>query len=205
MKLLGCFILISLFVFIESSSSLSRINSEHIIFIVKYRWHSGIIINREEAIPFLPSLQNHFINNQYIEIGWGDKDYYMAENETVWLALKAVIIPTKSVLHIHGFNENPEWYFRDYEIAKLSLSTINFNNLLNHINSSFALDLESNPIILGDGLIPNSSFFLSNEKYYLFKTCNAWTAQQLKVAHVDINPWLAITSKNLMHQLESDN
>jgi uncharacterized protein (TIGR02117 family) len=178
-------------------------NSDFEIYVVKYRWHTGIIVNRAEANPFLPLLKNEFISNQYIEIGWGERDFYMATDETTLLALKAVLVPNESVIHVHGFNENPEWYFRDNEIVKLTLDSKNYIKLLESINSSFTITTENKIINEGPGLVKNSFFYLSNDKYHLFRTCNVWIASKLKDAGIKINPFFAITSRNLINQLKT--
>ncbi len=53
------------------------------IYVLKHRWHTGIIINRSEARELLSAISNDFNNSQYIEIGWGDKDFYMSEKGTL--------------------------------------------------------------------------------------------------------------------------
>ena len=152
-------------------------------------------------ILFLP-LPKYFKNTQYIEIGWGDKDFYMAENETVWLALKAVLWPTESVLHVAEINSHPLWLFKENEIIELKLSVDNFNKLVKYLNNSFSLNDDNHNIILGKGLYGNSHFYLSNEKYHLFKTCNVWIAKGLKNSGISINSFFALTSKNVMKQLK---
>ena len=46
------------------------------IYILKHRWHTGIIIERAELKNILSALEKDFLSSQYIEIGWGDKDFY---------------------------------------------------------------------------------------------------------------------------------
>lgn len=176
--------------------------SQKEIHVIKYEWHTGVIFKRDEATNYFPALQNDFNEFEYIDVGWGDKDFYMAEEETFWLAFKAGMLPTKSALHISALNDNPEEYYRGFEMVKINLDEENFKNLIQYFNKSFALDENNNNIKLKNGLKKNSQFYLSNEKYYIFKTCNNWIAKGLKKAGVPIRPFFAFTSKNVMKQLK---
>ena len=175
------------------------------IFILKHRWHTGIIIKTDDVKNSISAVANDFKNTQYIEIGWGDKNFYMAEKETVWLALKAVLWPTESVLHVAEINQHPLIQFNNHEIVELFLSTEDYNEIISYINQSFELDANNQNIKLSKGLYSNSYFYLSKEKYHLFKTCNVWTAKGLKKGNVKINPSFALTSKNLIKQLKRKN
>jgi uncharacterized protein (TIGR02117 family) len=166
------------------------------IYILKHRWHTGIIIERAELKNILSALENDFLSSQYIEIGWGDKDFYMAEKETVWLVIKAMFWPTKSVLHVAEINSHPLWLFKEQEITEIELTEENFNKLIQYLNSSFYIDNNQNNIKLGRGLYGNSRFYLSNEHYHMFKTCNVWTARGLKIADIPIKPCFALSKKN---------
>lgn len=170
------------------------------VYILKHRWHTGIIIKTDDVKNSMPAIANDFENAQYIEIGWGDKDFYMAERETVCLVLKAVLWPTESVLHVAEINSHPLLLFEENEIIELNLSVDNFNKLVKYLNNSFSLNDDN--IILGKGLYGNSHFYLSNEKYHLFKTCNVWIAKGLKNSEISINSFFALTSKNVMKQLK---
>ncbi|MFO7828674.1 MAG: DUF2459 domain-containing protein [Bacteroidales bacterium] len=172
------------------------------IYVVKYEWHTGVIFKRDEAVKYFPALQNDFSEFEYIDVGWGDKDFYMAEEETFWLAFKAGMLPTKSALHISAINDNPEIHYRGFEMVKITLNEENFKNLIQYFNRSFTLDENGQNIKLKNGLKKNSQFYLSNEKYYIFKTCNNWIAKGLKRAGVRIRPFFAFTSKNVMKQLK---
>jgi len=198
---------ISIFISVSGITKTHQQPAENIqsVYILKHEWHVGIILKRSDTVDLLTALNNDFKNAKYIEIGWGDKDFYMAENGTVWLALKAALWPTQSVLHIAAFNQHPELKFNDDEIIKLKLNPDQYEELCSYINESFELTAEKENVKLGDGLYGNSQFYLSHEKYHLFHTCNVWAARGLKKAQVSIKPYKAITSKNVMKQLQKNN
>ncbi|MDK2979371.1 MAG: hypothetical protein PWP52_2085 [Bacteroidales bacterium] len=199
------FLLIKILIFSQFLSLAQQSQQEnniHRIYIIKFDWHTGVIFDREEALNFFPSLQDDFREFNFIEIGWGDKDFYMAEKETFWITFKAGMFPTKSALHVTALMNNPEIHYRGLEMVLIDLSEDDFIRLINYFNRSFALDKNKHNIKLKDGLKANSLFYLSKEKYHIFKTCNAWIARGLKRAGVPIHPFFALTSKNVMKQLK---
>src|SRR6056297_518768 len=199
------FLLIKILIFSQFLSVAQQLQKEkniHKIYVVKYEWHTGVIFERNEALKFFPSLQDDFSEFKFIEIGWGDKDFYMAEKETFWITFKAGMFPTKSALHVTALMNNPEKHYKGLEMVIINLSEEDFIRLINYFNRSFALDENKNNIKLKDGLKENSLFYLSKERYHIFKTCNAWIARGLKRAGVPVHPFFALTSKNVMKQLK---
>lgn len=172
------------------------------IYILKHQWHTGIILKTEDLKHELNFLVKDFEDSKYIEVGWGDKDFYMAREETVWLLFKAAVWPTKSVLHVAEIKNHSLMMFKDDEITEIELTAENLDKLIFYIKSSFYFDENKRPEKLGEGLFGKSQFYLSEEKYHLFKTCNVWTAKGLKTAGVSIKPTRSVTSNQLFKQLK---
>ncbi len=112
--------------------------------------------------------------------------------------------PTESVLHVAENSSHQLERLNEEEIIEIELTEENFNKLIKYLNKSFSLDSNKHNIKLGKGLYGNSRFYLSNEHYHLFKTCNVWTAKGFKVADIPIKPCFALTSKNVMKQLSKN-
>lgn len=172
------------------------------IYIIEYRWHTGITFNRNEAIPYLPALYKDFRNAEYLEIGWGDLDFYTADRGTFPLALKAVLWPTKSTLRVAGYNKHPSLIFGESRTTEIILSEQGFINIIKYINNSFALDSDSMKIKINKETDGPVQFYLSREKYHGFKTCNVWTAKAVRSTGFPITPFFALTSKNLVKQIQ---
>lgn len=171
------------------------------IYLVSHGWHAGIVLLRSDISESIWPTTVGFPDAQYLEIGWGDKDYYQAPDPHLGLILKAALLPTASVLHIVGFNEPVQTYFPYSEIIKIELPSAGFEYLIYTITASFAMDEAGNTTLLGSGLYGNSRFYLSKETYHLFNTCNVWTARVLQAAGLDIVPAYAIRVENLMSQV----
>lgn len=180
------------------ASSVSE--TRKIIYLVNHGWHAGIVLRRVD-IPdnTWPKLGN-FSDMEYLEVGWGDMDYYQIPDPHLGFILKAALLPTASVLHIVGFNGHVTAYFPYSEIIKIELSSASFERLSRTIVSSFALDKAGNTMSPSPGRYGNSRFYLSRETYHLFNTCNVWTARALRNAGFPITPATATSVENLMSQ-----
>ena len=148
------------------------------IYILKDEWHTGIILLKKDADPYIHSF-NNFRNNRYLEIGWGDKEYYQAEEKTVWMGFKALFLPTDSIIHVAAFQMAPAAYFSKSEVVKLKLSKIGFINLVKFINDSFTLDEKREVIKLGKGFYGKSRFYQANGTFHIFNNCNTWSAEAI--------------------------
>ncbi|UCG28400.1 MAG: DUF2459 domain-containing protein [Bacteroidales bacterium] len=172
------------------------------IFIVRHTWHTGIIISKKTADQYLPAIRDDFPGVNYLEVGWGEKDFFTAEKGTVGLALKAVLIPTESVLHIMPFKNHPFWYFKEEDFIELTISEQGFINLAQYFSNSFALNSDSTSIKVRNNSNIGGQFYLSREKYHGFKTCNVWIARAIKETGFPIGTFFALTSGNVMSQVE---
>ena len=188
---------------INGDCPVNNIASAKTIYLVSHGWHIGIVIKRHD-IPDA-SWPNHknFADAEYLEIGWGDKDFYQTPNPHFGIALKAILLPNPSVLHIVAFNNSVTSYFPDSKIIMIRLSEAGFQHLIAYIAASFDKDSIGNTVPLGAGLYGVSQFYQSRDTYHLFRTCNVWTARALHAAGCPVRPFLAITEGNLLFQAQS--
>jgi uncharacterized protein (TIGR02117 family) len=170
------------------------------IYLVSHGWHAGIVLRRADIPDSVwPALED-FPDAQYLEVGWGDMDYYQTPDPHMGLILKAALLPTASVLHIVGFSGTVPAYFPFSEIIRIELPSTGFEHLSHAIAESFARDKAGNITQLGSGLYGNSRFYLSRESYHLLNTCNVWSARMLSAAGLPITPATATRVENLMSQ-----
>ena len=181
----------------------NNIDSAKTIYLVNHGWHAGIVIKRANIADALWPESKDFSNATYLEVGWGDKDYYQTPDPHLGIAIKAILWPTSSVLHIVGFNEAVTAYFRFSEIIEIRLSNDGFNRMIRYIAASHDRDPDGISKPVAKGLYGNSQFYLSTETYHLFKTCNVWTTEALYVAGCPIRPTFILTVEHLMSQAQS--
>lgn len=173
-----------------------------IIYIVRRGWHTGIFLKSEDIKYLIPILSSYFSESVYYEIGWGDSDYYQAEKATISLALKAIFLSRGSILHIVGFNEKPEEYFKGSEFRKISVELTGYINLIKFIDLSFYRGRNEEIIKIKD--LGNSQFYQAVGKYGIFNTCNKWIAKALSSAGFKINPFFKLTSSSIINYLDKE-
>lgn len=175
-------------------------NPRKMIYLVNHGWHAGIVLQRAEIPDGLWPAAGEFPDAEYLEVGWGDKDYYQTPDAHLGRILMAALLPTSSVLHVVGFNGPVQAYFPNSEIIGIELSSAEFENLARTIGASFARDKAGKIRSLGHGLYGNSRFFQSRETYHLFNNCNVWTARMLRSAGLSITPASSTTVESLLSQ-----
>lgn len=171
------------------------------IFVVNHGKHTGIIFDRQDIPVYLWPEQLDFTESKYLEVGWGDLDYYQSSEPHLGILLKAILIPTPAVLHVAGFSRHPLRFFPGSQLVELKLTPAQFARLVRYIAGSFAKNGHRRATPLQTGLYGISFFYLSRERYHLFKTCNVWVAKALAAAGQPVHPLFAVTAGGLMSQL----
>lgn len=162
------------------------------IYVVSHDWHAGIVVRQSDIHqPDWPKLVE-FAQVDYLEIGWGDKDYYKSSDPGLFLGVRALLVPTESVLHIVGLGNPSQALHPNSEIISIELSSAGFEQMIQRISMSFSRDWKGSVFSLGPGLYGFSQFYASREKYHLFMTCNAWTAEVLQAAGCPVSSTLTV-------------
>lgn len=202
--LLPLFIMLSVSIANKNENCLNESQEVYTVYILKHRWHTGIIFAFSDVKDHLSFLKEDFKDAEYIEIGWGDRAYYMAKETSFGLAAKAALWPTESALHVAEFDYEELRLFENEECIPLELNSKNFHAIVSYIHSSFYLQENKMALKLGRGLYKKSWFYASVEKYHVFNTCNVWLARGLEKANISIKPLFAISSGNIIKQLEEN-
>jgi uncharacterized protein (TIGR02117 family) len=168
------------------------------IYLVSHGWHAGIVVKRADIPSGIWPQHNEFPEAEYLEVGWGDKDYYMTPDPHLGIILKAGLLPSASVLHIVGFSGSVTRYFPQSEVIRIDLSEAGFERLCTYLENSYARDEAGLSQPLGPALYGDGHFYLSRESYHLFNTCNVWTARALRDAGCPITPAENLTVETLM-------
>jgi len=171
--------------------------------VVGHGWHTGIVLRAADVPADAWPARADFPDAQYLEIGWGDRDYYQATDPGAWLALKAAFWPAPGVLHVVAFDGAVERYFGAAEVIELDVSEAGLQRLIKHLRASHELDAAGRPVVLGLGLYGRSRFYASRERFHLFKTCNVWVATALREAGLPLTPTLTVSADALMARLRA--
>jgi uncharacterized protein (TIGR02117 family) len=182
---------------------------DHRIWVVHHGYHSGIVVRAAEVPPQAWPARREYPQAEFLEVGWGDRAYYMAPAPGPWLGVRALLWPTPAVLHVVAFDRPPQRQFAAAGIVEVTLAAPGFAALVAAVQESHervpAADGQDRrddwPPPLGPGLYGASRFYASRERFHLFRTCNMWTAGVLAAAGVPLQPATALTADALFAQL----
>lgn len=133
------------------------------------------------------------LNNQptHIALGWGDKGFFL--DTPTWAdlkastAFKALFIPSPAALHVSYLEHTPKL---SETIKSFKLDAKAFAAMKAYIVST--VTLTNNKTALIDCCrYPDvhDNFYEANYKYHLFRTCNVWTNEVIKIGGVKTAIW----------------
>lgn len=173
--------------------------------IVDHGWHTSLVLPAEVLFMQVPGLRARFAEHRWLELGWGDADFYRADEITPGLALDALFLPSPGVLHVVGFNSPPADYFQASAQQTVWLDGAGRQDLLDYIARSFRLDARQQPQALGPGLYGEAQFYAAHGHYSFINTCNTWTAKALYSAGLELPATRILTASGLMRELTGEN
>ncbi|GAB3379979.1 TIGR02117 family protein [Azotobacter armeniacus] len=168
------------------------------VYIVSHGWHTGFVLPAEEVQRRLPELKRRFGSAAYIEVGWGDEEFYQAQEITTGVTLRAIFWPSESVVHAVAVPTAVDEHFSNTEMARLCLTDDELRSLMSFIEGSFYKNEREEILKMKDGLYGESQFYKGVGEYHLMNTCNVWTAKGLKSAGMDISPAFKLTARSVM-------
>lgn len=172
------------------------------VYIVKQRWHTGIVIRIADTdTSFLPEARL-FSKFRYIDAGWGDDEFYRHPDFDLELAIKALFVNTSSTIRIEGFNLAIEKYIDFSDIGfEIKMSRDSYNKLCGFISTTFIKDEKGLPEIIESRYNDRITFYKAKWKYNLFNTCNTWVSNAFNKAGIDIDKKI-ILAEQLFRAIE---
>lgn len=168
------------------------------IYLVAHERHTGIAVPRGEIPAGLWPESRDFPGADYLEVGWGDRDYYQGRDQGVWGTFRAAFLPTASALHVAGVRGPVARYFRASEVVELTLPRKGFERLIRYVHDAHERAGAEAVAPLGPGLYGDSRFYPGWESFHIFRTCNVWTARALRAGGLSVHD--SITSEGLVAQ-----
>ena len=169
------------------------------VYLVAHDKHSGIAIRRADIPSGLWPEIRDFPRADYLEVGWGDRDYYYGRNQGFLDALRAAFgSKNPSVIHVAGVRGSLPASFPVSEIIEVKVSHDGFERLVRYIQNEYDRAGAAVAAPLGPGLYGDSRFYPGRETFSLQRTCNMWTARGLREAGLPIED--SITMEGVMSQ-----
>jgi uncharacterized protein (TIGR02117 family) len=175
----------------------------HPVWVVDHGWHTGLVIRAADVPDGLWPERVDFPGARYLEVAWGDRDFYMAPRGTLGLALKAAVVSRGSVLHVVGLEAPPARSFAGTEVVEVALSRRGVEALVRFVDGAHVRGQAARAPRLAPGLYGDSAFYPATERYSLVNTCNTWIAGALRAAGCPITPAWALTAGGVLRQVRA--
>ncbi|MGH6831546.1 MAG: DUF2459 domain-containing protein, partial [Methyloceanibacter sp.] len=156
------------------------------VFVVPQGGHTGLAVRMADIPAALIPEKRDFAGADYLEIGWGERDFYMAGTAGPWLAFKAVFFANRSVLHVAGAPGGLAILFPRSEILEIRLSRPALEGLLRYVHDAIERAGPGATASLGQGLYGDGRFYAGRETFHLLRNCNVWTAGALRAAGLPV-------------------
>jgi len=173
---------------------------ERSIYVIAHGWHAGIALSSEDLGDELGFIKEYLRQGKYYEFGWGEADFYQADEVTAYIFLKAVFWRNPSVMHLLSMPETPAKYFSGSEVVELKLSEAGLKHLKDRLRASFRFDERNRPYPLKGGVHGESRFFKAAGYYLITHTCNRWTAKILESGGVPMDTVFTLRAASVMRQ-----
>jgi len=122
-----------------------------------------------------------FSEETWLGVGWGDRGFYLDIEEwanlTPKIAMKAMLVPSPTLMHIESYKAIPT---NKKRIEKISITEEQYAILCQFIKDQFAYQQEEVIHIPNVGYTPDDHFYHARGKYHAFNTCNYWVNRGLK-------------------------
>ncbi|MBN1300016.1 MAG: DUF2459 domain-containing protein [Melioribacteraceae bacterium] len=169
--------------------------------LLKSAWHVGILLTVDSLSESNLIALDDFTNYNFVDIGWGDQEFYQDPDDDIVKALKAAILPTSSVVRVTGHLSTLRRIINWSDFAvEINISRDKYLKLLRFINDSFNYENRI-PVVtksLAEGAI---KFYESHLTYTIFYTCNTWVAEALESAGLQIDHETIITANDLFKEV----
>lgn len=170
------------------------------LYVVASGWHTEIGIPADALSAPLASLRSALPDTRYFVFGWGQRDYYMAQQPRFG-DLVGAAIPAPSVMLVIPLKQPPPAFFTGASVFTIAVSQEGIGRLSQFLWDYLEKDLKHLPRRVGDGPYPDTSFYASTGTYSLANTCNTWTAEALRVAGLPVSATGVVFAHQVVDQV----
>ena len=171
------------------------------VWLVRHGWHSRVAVRLTDVDRRIWPESQEFGPAAYIEMGWGDRDFYPKSAPSLWDAIDPVVRATPAALHVGVLDAAPHELFAENDVVRFSVPSVGVERLARFFHEHYVHDGSGKPVRIRAGYYPRSAFYLAKGQYHaLTFNSNHWTASALRVAGAPMEPRCAVTSAAVMRQ-----
>ena len=138
----------------------------------------------------------------WVLVGWGDAVFYVDQSPISGRlpdGARAFFRPgNASVVMLDPEAGDPARRFRAEDRQVLRLSSAGMAALRARVQASLAIDAAGRPVLTAARPGDDARFFASRETFWIGHLCSHWTADLLSAAGLDVRPFRAMTSGEVM-------
>jgi len=169
------------------------------VWVVSHGWHTRVAVRRADVDPAVWPESRDFGDATYVEVGWGDRDFYPELRPSLWDAIDPVIRATPAALHVGAFDSPPHDFFAAQPVVRLSVPAGGVDRLARFIRDHYVRDAAGKAVRIGHGYYVRSAFYLATGRYHaLTYNSNSWVASALRAAGAPMDP--SVTAGGVMRQ-----
>jgi uncharacterized protein (TIGR02117 family) len=164
-----------------------------VVYVVRRGWHSGVALAAADWPQRDWQLLATFADARYLEFGWGDADFYQADEPTVGMALAAVLWPSSTVMEVVPLQAAPPPGTADFESVAVHVTNAELKAITSSLEASFEQPISpTGKTYRAAG--GEARFYHARGNFYLFRMCNRWTSELLQRAGCAVSPRLTMTA-----------
>lgn len=161
--------------------------SDSLLHFIRTGIHTHLVLPAPSLCALVPQLKSYFADCKWVRIGWGDYHYYGNEQQTKLMGLRALLLPTASVVALLGIDDLHRDLADDAVLYSISINDSLMESLALFVSRYFTLD-KSNQLTKVRERSNGELFFKSRGVYTIANTCNNWTSYGLRTAGLNLNP-----------------
>lgn len=164
------------------------------IFLLSNEIHTDIAVPVRNEVydweTFLDPKQFKDRPSEWIEFGWGDRQFYFEmptwDKFTLKLGLDALLLPDPAVMHVNYLDGHPSVYTN---ARRVRISHATYKKLVASIQKYFRLKNGKPDILAGKNYSATDNFYEAYGSFSLIRTCNVWTSDVLSDAGLKHPLW----------------
>src|SRR5258706_10069624 len=103
------------------------------VYLVSHGWHVGLALRRDDLLALSPPSRLPAPPVEYLEIGWGDGDFYPARWPTLSPGLRAALCSRSSVMQVAGFDGPVSVMFPGQKVLALEVTPAGCVSIAPHL------------------------------------------------------------------------
>ena len=175
----------------------------HSVFVLAHRYHTGLAVRARDVPPEAWPARRDFLNAEYLELGWGEREYYPRDDPGFSLALRALFTPSRSTINAIAINGPLARARNESEIVELHVPKDAFARIVEFVRDSHERDAHGQAIIVSSGARTPGRFYASPRTFHALENCNVWVARALHAGGVPVRPERALTVGMLLGQVRA--